>query len=348
MAWLLVVSDFNNDSLVDLTFFSQSNKSMYILPGYGNGTFGTPVVSSVGYVTLLSSMTVGDFNRDDQLDIAFADYLGYYMGVLLGNVDGNFGNVMRFSTGPNSHPVRITAADLNGDSYLDIAVVNEVTDNVGVFLGNGDGKFSTQTMLSTGSHTLPRSIAINDFNGDNYLDIAVVNHRDQNIGVFLGHGDETFDIQKTSFTEGGFKPYDITAGDFNSDTRQDIVFSYFIKKIGVMLGYGNGTFGESRQFTVESHGLAYPIAVVDLNRDNHLDVVVGQNHPYTIAILLADGNGNFEMQTIFSTDLPGYFTQIAVDDFNDDGYQDIIAADTDSGSLDLLLNSGVCSTTDIP
>ncbi len=60
-----LVGDFNNDSLLDLALFSPLDKNMYILPGYGNGTFGTLIVSSMEYVSLLGSMTVGDFNRDN-------------------------------------------------------------------------------------------------------------------------------------------------------------------------------------------------------------------------------------------------------------------------------------------
>jgi hypothetical protein len=341
--WSIVVDDFNKDGLVDLTFFSQKYNRMYMLPGYGNGTFGISIESYMEYVDLLSSMTVGDFNRDNQLNVAFTDENANYMGVLLGNVNGTFGDAMRFSTGSNSRPVGITAADLNGDSYFDIAVANEGSDNVGVFLGNGGGNFSTQIMVPTGYHTEPRSIVINDFNGDNYLDITVVNSLDRNIGIFLGHGDGTFDIQNMFFTGGRFKPTHIAVGDFNSDTRQDIVFSYIAKRIGVMFGYGNGTFDEKIKFTTESTWTGHPVAVVDLNRDGHLDVVVGQNRPYSIRVLLGDGNGNFGMQTIFSTDLPGYHTQIGVGDFNGDRYQDIIALNSVSGNMNLLLNPSTCS-----
>ncbi|CAF3131648.1 unnamed protein product, partial [Rotaria sp. Silwood2] len=67
-------------------------------------------------------LAVGDFNNDNQLDIAFNDYDGGQVGVLLGYGNGAFGAPTRFSTGDDSYPVAITAADFNGDGNLDVAV----------------------------------------------------------------------------------------------------------------------------------------------------------------------------------------------------------------------------------
>lgn len=338
----LVVDDFNNDGLLDIAFFSSLGHSIYTLFGYGNGTFGNVSVSLVEYFGLLGRMSVADFNDDNRLDIAFTDLYFACVYILLGNIDGTFGNRRMLCMGEGSYSTAIDIADFNGDNYVDIAVVNTWTDNIVVFLGNGDGNFSIQTILYTGNESYSNSITITDFNGDTYLDIAVVNVLDRNIGIFLGHGNGTFDMQKTFFTGGGINPMYIAVGDFNDDTHQDAAFSYSASRIGIMLGYGNGSFSEKRKFNIESAFAGCPIAVIDLNRDGYLDIVVAQELPYSISILIGDGNGNFEVQTIFSTELHNTFTEIAVGDINNDGYQDVIAMDTNSGSMDLMLNTGIC------
>ena len=337
-----IVDDFNNDGLLDIAFFSSLDYSIYISFGYGNGTFGMFSAFLVGYVGRFGSMTVADFNGDNRFDIALTDsYLGC-VNILLGNIDGTFENTRTLCMGPDSYLETINTADFNGDTYIDIAVVNTFGDNIAVFLGNGDGNFSMQTILYTGNETYSNSIAITDFNGDAYLDIAVANALDRNIGIFLGHGDGTFDVQKTFFTGGGINPMYIAVGDFNNDTYQDVVFSYNGKRVGIMFGYGNGNFSEKRKFNIESALPGCPIAVVDLNRDGYLDIVVAQMFLYSVSILIGDGKGNFNVQTIFSTELRNTFTEIAIGDINNDGYQDVIALDTDSGSLDLILNTGIC------
>jgi hypothetical protein len=46
---------------------------------------------------------------------------------------------MTYSTGKGSTPFAIALADLNSDTHLDIAVANTNSNNVGVFLGYGNG-----------------------------------------------------------------------------------------------------------------------------------------------------------------------------------------------------------------
>ena len=81
---------------------------------------------------------------------------------------------------------RSLVVDFNNDSRLDIVVANYWANNVGVFLGNGDGTFSSQVNYSTGSDSGPCAITSGDFNNDNRLDIVVANYWAYNIGIFLG------------------------------------------------------------------------------------------------------------------------------------------------------------------
>jgi hypothetical protein len=52
---------------------------------------------------------------------------------------------------PRGHrPSSVIATDLNGDDFMDIAVLDTGTGTVSVFLGNGNGTFNSGAEYSTG------------------------------------------------------------------------------------------------------------------------------------------------------------------------------------------------------
>src|SRR5207248_677515 len=92
-----------------------------------------------------------------------------------------FASQVTYSTG--SQPFSVAAADVNGDSKLDMIVTNTGSNNVGVLLNTGTGTFAAQVTYSTDS--TPVSVAAADVNGDSKLDIIVANYNSNNVGVLL-------------------------------------------------------------------------------------------------------------------------------------------------------------------
>ena len=146
VASAMVAGDFTGDGHIDLavatsTDDSSSNRSneVSLLLGDGDGTFQPQIQASNTVGADPTSIVVGDFNGDGQLDIATAN--GNSNGdvsVLLGNGDGTFQPATEYAVG--SFPEGIVAGDFNGDGRLDLAV-GDAEHGVQILLGNGDGTF---------------------------------------------------------------------------------------------------------------------------------------------------------------------------------------------------------------
>lgn len=63
--------------------------------------------------------------------------------------------------------------DFNNDTHLDILVIDDATNSVGILLGSEKGSFRADWHLYTGYATGPSAMAIGDFNGDGEWDVAV-------------------------------------------------------------------------------------------------------------------------------------------------------------------------------
>ena len=81
--------------------------------------------------------------------------------------------MISYSTGNDSSPGMLDVGDLNNDGQMDIVVANFGTNNIGIFLGYGNGSFDTMITYSTGDESAPYSIAVADVNNDNRTDISL-------------------------------------------------------------------------------------------------------------------------------------------------------------------------------
>ena len=337
----IVIADFNNDNQLDIVVANYWTNNVGIFLGYGNGTFSSQTTYSTGSGSGPCSVAVGDFNNDSQLDIVVTNYWAYNIGVFLGYGNGTFSSQTTFSTGYDSQPFAVAVGDFNNDNRLDIVVANYGTNNVGVFLGYGNGTFSSQVTYSTGTGSGPYSIATGDFNNDNRLDIVVANYGTNNVGVFLGYGNGTFSSQTTYSTGNGSGPSSIAVGDFNNDNRLDIVVAnYGTNNVGVFLGYGNGTFSSQITFSTGSDSGPWSITIGDFNNDNRLDIAVANYGTNNVGVFLGYGNGSFSSQTTYSTGSGSSPWSVAVGDLNNDGHPDIAVANYGTSNVGIFIGYG--------
>ncbi len=230
-----------------------------------------------------------------------------------------------------SNPSASVTADLNGDSIPDVAVANQSSSTISVFMGNGDGTFRPPTTLASGSQ--PLRIIAADLNKDGWLDLVTVNYGGGGLSVFMATGSGEF---ATAATVPLFAtPLDVAAGDFTGDGKIDLaVPSPQGSSVSILPGNGNGTFGEALSIST-----TYPperLAAADFNGDGKLDLALTTSFSIYM-VMLGAGDGTFPTKTYTIT---SYRTlQIAAGDLSSDGKQDLVVV-----TADIASGAGTCST----
>jgi len=228
----------------------------------------------------------------------------------------------------------VAVGDFNGDSKPDLALANELSDNVSVLLGDGVGGFGPPANFAARKE--PFAIVSADFNKDGKADLAVGHIFGQGlISVLLGNGDGTFgaatDVGSTSNVTG------IATADFNNDNNPDLAVSSFGFQL-ILLGNGSGGF-TSNNVTVGSQASA--VAVGDFNGDNFKDAAFTTNGSgnWKVEIVFGKAAGPFSVNASFTVSQSP--NGIAVGNFNADTQPDIlVVGDHSEPRVFLFLNQG--------
>ncbi|MDX6405000.1 MAG: hypothetical protein QOH70_2455 [Blastocatellia bacterium] len=213
------VGDFNGDGNSDIAIADSgfNNGGVYVMLGTGTGSFGSPTKFTAGLRPRY--VAVGDFNRDNKIDLAVANVgFGFNkISILIGNGVGGFSAPTDIAVG--SSPIGLVVRDFNRDGFLDIAVANTDSNNVSILKGDGQGGFGAAANFPANS--FPLSITSGDFDGDGKLDLAVgANSTGDRISIL--RGDDTGQFMAPASFSAGSGPYDLTAGDLNGDGESDL------------------------------------------------------------------------------------------------------------------------------
>ena len=335
----VVVADLNNDNRSDIIVANSGTDDLDILFSSSFGTFDTEMTYSIDTDPDPQYVITCDINNDNHLDLITANSKSNSISVILGHGNGSFAKQEIYSTGDNSHPYAVASDDMNNDHYMDIVVVNEGTNSIGIFYGFNYSSFQNQGNYSIINWTDQAGIVVGDFNNDNYLDIATAFRSIDALGVLFGHGNGSFSDIIIYSTGDHSGPIDVTVGDFNNDNQSDIVVT-IRHNIGVFIGYGNGSFAP--MITSSTTNDLDPVFLVDahLNNDNYLDIVVTSSANNNLGILLGYGNGTFFVENIYSTGENSYPHAVAVGHFNNDSQLDIVVANYGADNLGILLECG--------
>jgi hypothetical protein len=295
-AYVVAVGDFNRDGRADFAtgFVADVNiaganlDGVEVFTNQGDGTFAMTSTFAVDGGAL--DIVVGDFNGDGAPDIAVGDDFEA-LNVALNRGDGVFPSVVTYET---YYLVdKMAVGDVNHDGALDIVSTSAAFDSprVGVFLNNGDGTFGQPTSYA-GICDDTGSVALGDFNGDGWLDVARTCWQGgDSVAVRLNNGDGTFGSE-TGYQVGTW-PSAVTVDRFFSTSgpvdiaAAPIMGSYYSGDhgIAVLPGNGDGTFGE--EIGVGSLG-SHVLVAGDFSGDGHPDIAFATGNAFGVLFFVCE------------------------------------------------------------
>lgn len=292
------------DSAIDLAVSNSGDGTVSVFINYGDGTFEAPVTVAVG--TTPTSVRLADFNGDGHPDLVVTNeqitmpFIGDSVSVLLNNGDGTFQARISFEVG--YEPQETVAVDLNGDSSLDLAVVNLMGHNISVLLNDGSGSFSSGGDYE--SHHMPTGVSAADLDNDGDQDLIAPNSDAYDrsvVSVILNNGDGSF--QATVYYNSGGAPLRTFVSDLDKDNDIDIVVANWTPdSVSILLNNGDATFAPPIQYLAGDAPSS--LFTADMNNDSYDDLAVANRNSNDLLVYINQGAASSaeDQQTVFSVD----------------------------------------------
>jgi hypothetical protein len=137
------------------------------------------------------------------------------------------------------------------------------------------------------------------------------------------------------------RSWSAAVGDFNKDTRLDIVILDTGTDIAmILLGCPNEAFINQMTLTASNGSRPRSFVVGDFNNDGDMDIGVANSGSHNIGIFLGYGNISFANEVTYSTGPSSSPYSVAAGDFNNDTQLDVVVANYDSDSVGVFLGYG--------
>ena len=208
----VVLLHIDDDGILDLVSSAVAEGSgVKLFSGNGDGSFRL-----IGELTTAGAVTVlhGDFDDDEDEDLALANPNGSTFSVLLNRGDFEFEPAASYPV--FGSPVSGALGDYNGDRILDLAAVSSSRE-VSVLFGLGNGTFGVPERYTLERAPFHGTAA--DMDGDGDLDLVTANAI--SVSILVNDGGGTFS-RSVSYGVGN-EPRVILTGDLNGDGDVDVV-----------------------------------------------------------------------------------------------------------------------------
>jgi uncharacterized repeat protein (TIGR01451 family) len=307
-------ADLDNDGDIDIVVCGRVGTKLYWYENLGNSSFKRKqeIYSSTGNTG--RSIKICDLNNDYSMDIIYGTTLGNYLFFNDGN--GNFSITLLSNNSGNS--TIVNAADFDNDNDIDI--ITSSYNTIKWYLNDGNGHFFFEGVIDPMYNSF-NPIELFDINNDSYPD-AIVFYEDDNMVTW--HPNNTI---------GGFdSPIEICnqdslsnfqCGDIDQDGDIDVLGAYTSgDKMKIYKNDANGNFTDTI-ITIDNNEYIFHISLKDIDNDNDNDLLAYQNGGFYWYENIEGESFDNKQVIDYKTRSPYY---IYSDDFNGDGYNDIVYA----------------------
>ncbi|GAB5399841.1 MAG: hypothetical protein Aureis2KO_14260 [Aureisphaera sp.] len=228
------------------------------------------------------------------------------------------------------------AGDVNNDESSDLVVINENSDDIRVFLNDGNGGYDSFTAFDMPNGDKPSTNEGSDFDRDGMIDVAIGNIQNNNVSVFMGNETNIFNSEVAYNADTGIRG--LTVIDVNGDGWDDLATANRSSSTySILINDGTGNFNTPITTDSSINGET-SIVAVDLNNDGIQDLAIGGFNSNNVLTLLNDGQGNFTETDIVS--ISGSPWMLAAGDMDNDGNVDIVSVNSSSGEVSIILGDG--------
>jgi hypothetical protein len=229
------------------------------------------------------------------------------------------------------------AGDINNDGYSDLSVVNEITNDIRLFLNDGQGGYLDFEIFNLPNGDTPSPSEGADFNADGVIDLAIANTQNTQVSILMGDGIAGYEPE-VSYTA-DLRVRGIGILDADGDGDDDIVTANRSgNNMSLLLNDGTGVFEAPINFETGGNNET-SLAVADVNGDGIMDAFIGGYTSQDIAIMLGDGNGGFTFSD--RVDVSGNPWMITTGDVNGDGFADVVSANSNGNTASVIFGDGM-------
>jgi len=311
--------DVDGDGLEDLVVIDATANEIVVL---WNTNITRGAISFAAPVRLVGldhplSLILADFDRDGRLDIAVASSPGSNISLFRGPAAREFAPAVHFHGGDG--PIAIAALDFDADGAIDLAVANRVDTSMTLLHNRGNGAFDS-------AHAVPgirsaRRLAAGDFDRDGLPDLVATTTDPASV-LLLRNRSESLPTLRASILTDRVRSF--VATDIDGDRDVDLVV---VREPGniveVLCSRGPGAF--ESVFTFATAGPVSRVFAVDLDSDHAPELLIDEVG--RILIVRRDDTGRFTSPVV---ELSVSGTVIGVEDFDGDGWRDLLDRDARS------------------
>ena len=328
-----VSADFDNNGFTDLLLGREDGLTIYYNT---DGKFTAKKIDTpINEKSTPAGLTVGDIDKDGDLDIFMATYLkkelmegqtifedydyGSTSELLLNTGNENFVSITKEAGLDYVHNTfQGVLVDIDNDSWLDLVVVHD-TGEARTYRNNGDLTYTMKPNPLTKKFAYPMGLAVGDYNNDGLVDFMFSN-------------------------TGSTLPRALAKGDIKDA-------SLFNEKWILFKNEGDFKFTDTAEETkIADYEFSWGCTFADMNNDGLQDLMVAENYvdfaPNKLfklpsRLLIQKDDGTFapteEKSGVVN---PHYAITSLVSDFNQDGYLDMIWVNIDTPSLAYINKGG--------